>query len=126
MTCKDESLIPDGYYCHDNDGNVCPYWSMDSSKPEQANGHCSFIGKGDWDINKEANSVERKSYQKHGQDGWKEFIHPPGSLEGTCAYNVGLLFDKCKECNIKMDHLDEYFEEFLSEGNWSDELEDME
>lgn len=135
MKCnKDTSVIPKGYYCHgdlskDENGEyinpyICPYWSMDSSKPEQACGYCSYLEKGDWDFNKEANSVERKSYSK-GEDGkFIETIHPPGSLEGTIMEHVGLLWDYCKECNIKME--DPEWDEFESEWNLTDEMEDME
>jgi hypothetical protein len=42
--------IPQGIYCYDDDG-VCPFWSIRKDKPEQENGYCSFLKKGDWDFN---------------------------------------------------------------------------
>lgn len=54
---KDTSVIPNGYYCYTSIGRhpngrmkikTCPYWSADASKPEQQDGYCAFLGKGDW------------------------------------------------------------------------------
>lgn len=45
---KGESVIPRGMYCYDERGN-CPYWDKDESKPEQCNGFCWFLVKGDQD-----------------------------------------------------------------------------
>lgn len=55
---KDKSVIPPGMYCYtikDIDiktgrmkTNICPYWSIDESKPYQGNGYCSFLELGDW------------------------------------------------------------------------------
>lgn len=41
--------IPKGIYCYDNKG-ICPYWSRKNDKPEQENGFCSFLNKGDWEL----------------------------------------------------------------------------
>jgi len=45
-------LIPHGIYCYtvDNKGNrkVCPFWSKEPNYPEQMNGYCDFLKKGDW------------------------------------------------------------------------------
>lgn len=57
---KDESVIPEGQYCYTRLGSdasiitgfkikPCPYWSSRADKPEQENGHCSFLGYGDWE-----------------------------------------------------------------------------
>jgi len=40
--------IPKGIYCY-NENGVCPYWSIDSTKPEQENGYCAFLEVGDWE-----------------------------------------------------------------------------
>ncbi len=48
MTNKDESKIPKGPYCYDGKG-VCPYWSINSKKPKQLNGHCSYLNQSDWE-----------------------------------------------------------------------------
>ena len=45
---KGESVVPRGIYCYDEKGN-CPYWDVEENKPEQDNGFCWFLGKGDWD-----------------------------------------------------------------------------
>lgn len=58
MINKDTSRIPVGSYCYTikavaPDGtistDVCPYWSKRNDKPDQMNGHCSFLNRGDWD-----------------------------------------------------------------------------
>jgi hypothetical protein len=45
-------IIPHGNYCYDYDEygefRICPYWSIDITKPYQNNGYCSFLGEGDW------------------------------------------------------------------------------
>ena len=59
---KDISEIPTGMYCYTchgyyvgEDGQVrlktkrCPYWSSREDKPEQQNGYCGYLGKGDWE-----------------------------------------------------------------------------
>lgn len=28
---------------------LCPYWSLNKEKPEQMNGYCSYLEKGDWE-----------------------------------------------------------------------------
>ena len=84
---KDKSLIPKGYYCYSYvkgqtynykgpDGKMykmpktkpCPYWSIRKGKPKQANGYCSYLGKGDWDFNKEQTlrHVDKKTMKAHG------------------------------------------------------------
>lgn len=48
ITPKD---IPKGYYCHDEEDMklLCPYWSIVRSRPEQENGYCAYLKKGDWE-----------------------------------------------------------------------------
>ena len=43
-----QNKIPEGIYCYDLNG-VCPHWSQDISQPEQLNGFCSLLNRGDWD-----------------------------------------------------------------------------
>jgi len=55
-----EDLIPDGWYCYtivkinEKNGHIkinqCPYWSIDESKPYQANGYCDYLKQGDWEV----------------------------------------------------------------------------
>lgn len=74
---KDESLIPEGIYCHGklvpdpNNSmimhcpNRCPYWDTNPFALDQEFGYCSFLTVGDWE--------------------------PNGTM---------LLWDSCKECGI--------------------------
>lgn len=42
--------IPKGIYCYDKNG-VCPYWSRNPDYPNQENGYCSYLMRGDWEAN---------------------------------------------------------------------------
>ena len=47
-----KSLIPHGLYCyqyHYTEQVTCPFWSRIEGKPEQQNGYCSFLSRGDWE-----------------------------------------------------------------------------
>lgn len=99
---KDESVIPKGIYCHgdltkDENGEyknyyICPYWSVDKTKPEQENGYCSYLEKGDWDLNIEAEIVQVDT--KTGEKG--KVISKPGE---ETPFPWSLLWDQCKACN---------------------------
>ena len=68
--------------------------ALAKNKPEQANGHCSYLKKGDWELNLESTLVDyktKKVIKKKGED-W--FIP------------ISLLWDSCKECGIN-DEIDE-------------------
>ena len=82
--------IPKGPYCHDNKLNVCVYWELRRDLPNQENGYCFLIGKSDWDINEEANTVEVTHFRGE--------LEPYKTIESAHIYRVGLLWDKCKEC----------------------------
>lgn len=45
----DESNIPKGLYCYDHNG-ICPYWSISRLHESQNNGYCSFLKRGDWEV----------------------------------------------------------------------------
>lgn len=91
-TPPDPTLIPRGLYCYTwievpsaSNGYVgktapCPYWHLLPGKPEQANGYCAFLGRGDWDE------------VRYGEDGQQEIV------TGTT-----LLWDGCKECEVNED-----------------------
>lgn len=106
---KDKSLIPKGYYCYGGYGknekgntvikDVCPYHSYRDDKPEQENGYCSYLEKGDWELNDEVELVEVKGPNKGKTATAREF-----------GLNASLLWDMCKMCNIN-----EYSEEELNE-----------
>ncbi len=47
-----ERYIPKGMYCYirnDNEKIICPFWDIDKTKPEQENGYCYYLKKGDWE-----------------------------------------------------------------------------
>lgn len=87
---KSKQLIPKGYYCYDERG-ICPYWHCDEARPAQQNGYCAYMGKGDWDLNKE------KGWREEGSDEWKsaEEIGMP----------LSLLWDKVKMCGVNEPHV---------------------
>jgi len=72
---------------------ICPYWSRRDDKPEQENGYCAYLEKGDWDLNKE------KRWRKVSMKNGKEV---QGKWES--AYDIGLtmslIWDMVKECGI--------------------------
>jgi hypothetical protein len=100
--CIARFLIPKGFYCHESgDRNkVCPFWFKDETKPEQENGYCSYLGKGDWDINKEyPRFIEVSRRQEDGT--YKTALADRQDSDNWPMWTMGLLFDKCKECGVK-------------------------
>jgi hypothetical protein len=86
-----QSVIPAGPYCYtyiDSYRYVCPYYSIRKGYHSQEDGYCAYLGKGDYEINREA-------YWTSGDD--------PGG-EPQTAVEIGipmsLLWDMCKECGI--------------------------
>ena len=55
---KNKDLIPPGIYCYRGIGVKdnhqirlnCPYWESRDDKPEQDNGYCDFMQRGDWEV----------------------------------------------------------------------------
>ena len=47
-------VIPPGDYCYTYDDNgrfiICPYWWKSDEHPEQENGFCRYMNKGDWEF----------------------------------------------------------------------------
>ncbi|MGG1243130.1 hypothetical protein ABE187_09695 [Bacillus cabrialesii] len=70
-----KKLIPQGSYCY-NEDKLCPFWSVREDRSAYENGYCSYMEKGDWDINKESTP------------------------------ETGLLWDQVKECGEKLDQDD--------------------
>jgi hypothetical protein len=99
--------IPRGYYCHTQ--KSCPYHSIRDDKPYQENGYCSYLGKGDWDLNDEIKDkdVEVEYRQKDGS--YKKVMMKYGDLPPT-----SLLWDMCKECGVKS----KSWKEIISFGYW--------
>jgi len=96
---KGESVIPEKTcYCYeslkqrkDNPMRLevigqCPYLDYDDEKPEQYNGYCWFLKKGDWEMNGETELTDMKTGKAMSGDD----IGLPFSL----------LWDMCKECGI--------------------------
>jgi hypothetical protein len=105
---KNKKLIPKGLYCYSGSCapgsktfKLCPYWSSKKNRPEQENGYCSYLGKGDWEINREKKIVIARVHQKDGS--YKEVKEKYGPDRPSF---FGILFDMCKECSVNMD--DEY------------------
>ena len=90
-----EKYIPKGFYCYNI--TCCPFWDMDKNKPEQENGYCHYLKRGDWDINPEIYEGAIFCYGK----GVKE------DIEGL---PLSLLWDQVKECGVN-DYTDEELEE---------------
>lgn len=41
-------VVPHGIYCYDKNG-LCPFWDkFEEIYPEQSNGYCAFLERGDW------------------------------------------------------------------------------
>lgn len=95
---KSTGVIPKGPYCYDDKG-LCPYWSEDLSRHEQENGYCSYLERGDWEMNDD--KKWRVAYVKDGE----------ANHELQSGHDLGipmsLLWDQCKECGINDDWEDE-------------------
>jgi len=94
---KDESVIPKGDYCYDDNGR-CPYWRKIKDRPEMENGWCDFLETGDVELN------QTKIYtnQKTGEQGTANELGLP----------LALLWDECKECMINY-YSDEEWDELI-------------
>jgi hypothetical protein len=83
-------LIPKGYYCEG-----CPFHFIDSGRLYQENGYCSYLKKGDWDINAEYPDQLEVTQRK---DGKTEKI----MIDKEEVMPLSLLWDGCKECDINV------------------------
>ena len=102
---KNESLIPKGPYCYtyDENGNFkpCPYWDTVGGAPDQYNGYCHFLEKGDLDLEKEMEYTDMDTGKK--------------TMGNDLPFPVSLLFDQCKECHINDDVDEEDWEPTVSD-----------
>lgn len=96
---KDTSVIPKGMYCDDEDGKVCPYWSLLTELPEYENGYCAYLGKSDWDRNEDMDK----------QGGiCVVTLDDCEKVDGMSAHDfrISLIWDKCKGCEVNEDYDD--------------------
>ena len=89
-----ELYIPKGIYCYDSNG-ICPFWEKDDNKPYQHNGYCYYLGKGDWELNKEYEETSYISYSKNSDEIGEKFVDVMGE-----GFPHSLLWDQVKECGI--------------------------
>lgn len=85
---KNKKLIPQGFYCYEiKNGRMikCPYWRMIEERPEQYNGWCDYLGKGDIELNKEMVLTDENDNKVNVED---------------VGFPVSLLWDMCKMCQI--------------------------
>jgi hypothetical protein len=76
---KINTEIPKGIYCYDENG-LCPHWERREDQPDQMNGYCHYLKRGDWEV-------------EIPDDFPPHFPH-------SC---LSLLWDQVKECFINMD-----------------------
>ncbi len=90
---KDTSVIPKGDYCYSLNENkerqLCPYYRIIPDRPEQYNGWCDFLEKGDIEIAEDWILYDEKSGEK--------------ILANDIPIPLSLLWDQCKECGINND-----------------------
>ncbi len=82
-------LIPKGFYCHDNSGKACIFWTRLNGLPDHENGYCSLLMKSDYDLNEEQGVITWVS----GNRKTKKITNPH-------EIPMSLLWDQCKECGI--------------------------
>jgi hypothetical protein len=94
---KDESVIPKGPYCYTPIGyengvykvKHCPYHRLIEDRPNQYDGWCDFLEKGDLELEKEMVLTDQDTGEKIRGD--------------ELPFPVSLLWDSCKECGINDD-----------------------
>lgn len=96
-----EKLIPKGMYCYDKNGN-CPLWDCDEELPNQMNGYCHYLEKGDMTLTDEAVVTDNDGNVLTDEQKWE------------LPFGFGLLWDQCKECDLN-DYTDEEYEEMEKE-----------
>jgi hypothetical protein len=101
-------ILPNGFYCYTGHNlkddcmvicrskqNYCPFYSVDANHGPQENGYCSYLGKGDWDINNEYPALIECQVKQ--QDGTMK----PTMVPKEELLPLSLLWDSVKECGIK-------------------------
>lgn len=95
---KDTSIIPDGMYCYTRKNGkryICPYWSSIPERQYQENGYCSYLEKGDYELNREDKYklIYPENHPDKGREMTAEEIGMPFSI----------LWYMCKMCGINDD-----------------------
>lgn len=96
------SNIPKGDYCYSYDEHkkeqvLCPYWSLREDKPEQLNGYCSFLKKGDWELSPEFNKRIKIKRAKN-----PDLVGKTASEVFGDDWPSSMLWDQVKECGENM------------------------
>jgi len=97
---KDKSLIPRGLYCY-NKNKTCPYWKKIKDRDKQENGWCDYLGRGDYELNREVHEYKVTSYKDGKPSKVSEFQTGPNN-----PGFFSLIWDMVKECGIN-DEIDE-------------------
>lgn len=87
---KLKKKIPKGVYCYTyvkGKYKPCPFHSYSRNHPEQGNGYCSLMKKGDWNLHEEAILTDLKTGEVIDKD--------------DLPFSTGLLWDQVKECGVK-------------------------
>ena len=104
---KREEKIPKGLYCYDERG-ICPYWRRIDGREEQEDGWCDYLGKGDYEINRE----DKEVIQTTRENGKKIETKIHFNKDNPPPIPMSLLWDQCKECGINDDiDLEDYEEQ---------------
>ena len=69
-------LVPKGCYCYDA-GGKCPFWSIHEVYPEQMNGYCSLLERGDWTHGASASSELWDACKNCGINDDDETLYEP-------------------------------------------------
>lgn len=86
---KKKKQIPKGLYCYTYKSGryvCCPFWGINDKHPEQGNGYCSLMKKGDWNLHEEAIITDIKT----GEVVKNQEV----------PFSLGLLWDQVKECGV--------------------------
>jgi hypothetical protein len=90
------NVIPKGHYCstYINEYKYeCPYWSFREGHEEYEDGYCAYLGKGDYELNRERKYVMKR------KDGT---VIGEGTAFELGELKLSTLFDQVKMCNINM------------------------
>ena len=92
--------IPKGMYCYSGGRGTgrCPYWRRIKGRPDQADGWCNYLNKGDVEI-----AAEKTFVVTYVRDGLVEgsTSRVGDKISGSDFPGGSLLWDQCKECGIK-------------------------